>query len=382
VLAAVIASSILTAARLGVSAQPEAVTAGFVILGAAATRLDGSRRVAGAVALFAACLCRYEAWAAAAVFALFALYDLLRRSAPSSPDEAPPRPRRAAAMVVALVVATAAPLAWIAHGATFHGDALFFLHRVAAYRKALGATEPAWRSLIAYPAALFRNEPEVTLAGILAFRLAAGRAPQALGRLFRPAMVVGGLFAFLVVGRLFDGAPTHHVERTLLPVWSLLAFLVAEAIVRALSPVGGHPRNASGGRLLPVVLAVALVSGLLRAGRAPETEASRHDECDVGLAARVRVGSHERLLVDTADYGYFAVIAAFGAPERARSADRHDPREPRPVDAFESEEGLRKLLRSGPTEWLVVQARHLPAASPLGTVAASFGDLSLVHLLP
>src|SRR6201999_4023207 len=77
--AAVAAGCLPSAARLGVSAQPEALVAGLIVLGAASTQLDGSRRVLGAAALAAACLCRYEPWAAAAVFALVAVQDAVRR---------------------------------------------------------------------------------------------------------------------------------------------------------------------------------------------------------------------------------------------------------------------------------------------------------------
>ena len=88
----------------------------------------------------------------------------------------------------------------------------------------------------------------------------------------------------------------------------------------------------------------------------------------------------ERLLIDTRDYGYFAVIAAFGAPERARPVDRHDPREPHPEEAFASEERLSELLHSSGARWLAVRADDLPVAARLGTVTDAAGDLSLLRV--
>ncbi len=419
VLTALIASGILTAARLGVSTQPEALTAGLVVLGAAATRVDGSRRMIGGVALLAACLCRYEAWAAGAVFVLIAAYDAARgprkqrgrdvlssgfapldterqyagESDPPAPDDAevaeaaeaasardPRDPRRRLTLLAAAALAAAGPLAWIVHGAVSHDDALFFLHRVAAYRRALGATEPVVRSLFAYPTALFRAEPEVTLSALLVLRVAADRAPRALALLVRPTLVIGGVFVFLVVGRVLDGAPTHHAERTLLPAWTLLSVLVGEGLVRGLTPVRGHVRGDAVARTVPLAIAIGVLSLLLRAGKPPEPDAARKAERDIGIAARSRVAETERLLIDTRDYGYFAVIAAFGAPERARPVDRHDPREPHPEEAFASEERLSELLHSSGARWLAVRADDLPVAARLGTVTDAAGDLSLLRV--
>ena len=72
------ATTIPTAARLGVSVQPEALTTGLVVLGAAATCMDGSRRLGGALALALACLCRYDAWPAAATFGALCAVDAIR----------------------------------------------------------------------------------------------------------------------------------------------------------------------------------------------------------------------------------------------------------------------------------------------------------------
>src|SRR4029453_14284267 len=87
-----------------------------------APSIPGTRRVLGALALCAACLSRYEAWPAAALFAALTVRDAVGQSA-----------RRSVAEGAAALIALLAPAAWIVHGVYNHGDALFFLTRVAAY---------------------------------------------------------------------------------------------------------------------------------------------------------------------------------------------------------------------------------------------------------
>jgi hypothetical protein len=366
-LGALVATAIPTAARLGVCAQPEALTAGLVVLGAAATTVDGSRRVAGAVALLAACLCRYEAWAAAAAFAVVTLHDAARGPAANL-----------RIWLLCAAIALLAPASWIAHGAASHGDALFFLHRVAAYRRALGVTEPLARSVLAYPAALVETEPEVTLSALLVAGIATARRARSLRRFSRPALVIGAILAFLVVGRVLDGAPTHHAERTLLPVWTFLSLFVVDALFTAFP--GAHARRLT--FVIALLLGVFAVSAFLRSLTPTDPGVPRDAERAIGALARRHVKDDERLLVDTSDYGYFAVIAAFGAPERADPVERHDPRQPSFRDPLATSAGAAALLRSGNARWLVVDAPHVADASSFGNVVASGGGFSLLRVSP
>src|SRR5262249_48560836 len=136
-IAALVATGIPTAARLGVSTQPEALGAGLVVFAATTTLLDGRTRLLRRVALGAACLCRYEPWAAAAAFAALALYDgtrtldrdgrrNLRVSGVAPSLERLNATRRS--LRLAALIAVAPSLGWVVHGALSHGDALFFLH--------------------------------------------------------------------------------------------------------------------------------------------------------------------------------------------------------------------------------------------------------------
>jgi hypothetical protein len=361
-LGGVLATTIPTAARLGVSFQPEALTAGLIVLGAAATRMDGSRRLAGAFCLGAACLCRYDAWPVAAAFSAFSVVDALRK----------PNASRGTLLSAALI-AWVTPLVWLSHGLLAHGDALFFVHRVAAYRQALGVTETFLASLAAYPVTLVTAEPELTLGAAAVLIIARRKDRSFLATFRRPAVLLVSLLAFLVVGRLFDGAPTHHAERTLLPLWTGLAILAAEAAVR----LRESPRSV----LAVAVPALALAFGVaVRIARPNETFPTRAAERAIGAAARATLPIGARLLVDTADYGYFAVIAAFGAPERAEPFDRHDPRDAKGPHALSPREALDRRIAEYDATALIVPREHWQAALAVGRLIATRGDFALVEV--
>jgi hypothetical protein len=371
-LGAVVATTIPTAARLGVSFQPEALAAGLVVLGAAATGRDGFQRLGGAFALGAACLCRYEAWPAAAIFGGLSLVDAARAHAGA------PSPSRVGAVrtnIAAALIAGAGPVAWLIHGMRAHGEALFFVHRVAAYRNALGITESWGASVAAYPVLLVLAEPELTLGALALLVLAFFTERTFVSSLIRPALVLASLLSFLVVGRLIDGAPTHHAERTLLPVWSALAIAGIEAAARLVAS-----RRSAAIVLVPA-FAVA-VGAALRVMRPSETFPERAAERAIGVAARGALSRDARLLVDTADYGYFAVIAAFGAPEHADAFDRHDPREPTAPDAFSTRETLAAKIAASQATALVARREHWPTALTVGRLVATRADFALVNLSP
>lgn len=366
---AALAGGIPTAARLGVSFQPEALTAGLVVIGAAATSVAGSRRTLGAAALAAASLSRYEAWPAALIFAGLSARDALvaRRSGPArTPSHFPDR--TAPAPAFAAVVALAAPVLWILHGAVTHDDAFFFVHRVVAYRRALGVGESLAASLAAYPLALLR-EPELMLATAASLTVALHAERRLPSSYARPALVIGGVVAFLVAGRLADGAPTHHTERTLLSVWSFVA--IAGASMALHTPAK---------RSLPLIFGAAAMGAALRVTATPEPFAPRERERAIGEAARRLVPPGERIVIDTADYGYFAVMAAFGAPERADPLDVHDPREPHVRDVFDSPAHLRKAVLVRGAQWLVARDDHEAVASQIGEMVQRAGGFTLVRV--
>jgi hypothetical protein len=355
-----VAAFIPTAARLGVSFQPEALTAGLILFAASTLSLAGRERVAGGFAIGAATLCRYEAWPAACIFAIYCAVDAVRERHTETGA------RAAAAAGLAILPA----MAWMDHGMLAHGSALFFLHRVAQYRQALGEAEPVLASLIAYPMALVRGEPElVALATVAVFAAGAREAAAQvrasteprLARLAKPAMMLAAVFVFLVTGRLMGGAPTHHDERPLLPVYWALAIVVAERLIGSWRP-----------RRDVAIVVAAFACGLaVRFTRSPEPFSDRSAEIAIGSEARRFGKANERLLVETDDYGYFAVIAAFGAPELADTTREHDPRKVAGQSAFASETTLASTLAARGARWLVTpHGDRATLANRVGTSAA------------
>jgi hypothetical protein len=388
-LGAAVAGLIPTGARLGVSFQPEALTAGLLVFAIAVAGAPSARdRLVGAAAVLAAVLCRYEAWPVAAVYALFAFRDAISGGALVGAPLVHARARGLVALAGAIAVV--APLIWMLHGLSHHGDAWFFLHRVAAYRRALGVREPPLKSLLAYPVTLVRAEPELVLGGGLAL-LAAYRDPSRARLLCRPAIAVVSLLGFLIVGRVLDGAPTHHAERPLLTVFYVLAVAVGEAAVvtfvasRSLPEFAGSSRNALVGarsrRAFVGALSLAVLAGIaLRKVAAREPETSRTAERSIGATARASMPPDARLAVDTPDYGFFAVIAAFGAPERAEAIDAHDPRDPKMADAFSSPNALSARLAALRSNYVVTTEAHRAVAVRVGATVASQGDFTLVRV--
>lgn len=357
-----------TAARLGVSFQPEALTAGLIVFGASTLTRARDERVLGALALGAATLCRYEAWPAAVCFAISCGISAVRWTA--APAHAEKRKMAAAA---ALSVAPA--LVWMIHGALSHGSPVFFFHRVAGYRHALGETEPLLSSLFAYPRALFR-EPELVFAAAFAHAVLRRYDRARLSHFAKPAALPVAIFLFLVAGRLVGGAPTHHDERPLLPIFWFLAIFVAWFVFDSsrLAPLFNVRRTAA------LVASFAGLGVLLRVLHAPEAFASRTAELRIGEEARHRVGPTERVLVETGDYGYFAVIAAFGAPERAEPFDRHDPRDEPAADPFVSAGALRWKLADRSATWFVAPRDKAAAAGAAGSPAAESDRLVLFRI--
>jgi hypothetical protein len=173
------------------------------------------------------------------------------------------------------------------------------------------------------------------------------------------------------VGELSGGGPTHHAGRAVLPIW----YLVALALGVALERRGSEP---AGRRWAWLGFALSLVAlgWVFRAGT-PPAFADRRDAVSIGVQARKL--SAPALLIDTPDYSYLAVTAAYGHPNAALPFDDQDPRHPRAEDAFVSENALRARAERPERPWLVVTRAHLPLARALGSVRAETSALALVE---
>ena len=284
---------------LGASTVPESFAASATAAAAIALPHPDTSpraRLGFAAALLAACLSRYEAWPVAALLAIV----LLARARGQS--------RRP--FVIAALLAAVGPLAWMLWNLHAHGDALHFFARVSRFKRAIGegATDTT-TALLLYPRLFAWMRPDALLAGLAGIVIAA-RAPLLRARWRVPLACAAAQLAFLAIGNARDGAPAHHAERALLAV----TFLVAIFAVDALTTLSG--------RALMVAAALAVALWAMTTAHAlsdvpGKTEAeNRAPQIERGRTLRGETGT---FVVEPCAYEHFALIAAFGAPERVES---------------------------------------------------------------
>lgn len=372
---ALIACSVPWFVWLGASTTPEALAGGLMLLGVTASRAaKPGFRLLGASALGLACWARYEAWPMAAVFAVLCALDAHRQ--------------RSLPFALAALIALVPACSWLVHGALHHGSAFFFVQRVVAYRRALGgeAADPL-HVLFAYPLRLAAAIELLLLAllfATLAYRLRA-LTPALLRSAQRPLLLVCSLLAFLIWGELRDGAATHHPERALLVVWLGLALWCGELGERIASAWHGRPRA-----LVPcgAVALLLLSASLLRAFSISKQHfADRNAEVAIGRAAAALTpgtgaGAHSGMLIDSAGFAYFAVIAGYARPEHAAPLDDNDPRHPRPRELLAAPEALRARVREMRAHWLVVRRERAELARQIGQERARNDGYVLFEVTP
>jgi hypothetical protein len=361
--AAILAAALPWGAWLGAATVPDGLTASLVVLGCAgAASMRPGRRAAAALALLAACLSRYEAWPVGAAFAALTARDLARG--------------QSRALLVAALLALAGPLGWMAHGWAHHGDPLFFLERVADYERAATSGRAGWLDrLAAYPRAVATGAPELWAGFAVALAVARRRGMVApvMQRYRRCALLLGVSWVALVAGALAHGAPTHHPERPLLAIW-LVAVIGTVQLVRAAATA---PRERWA---VCASLAAAAALGLWLRGPlgADSRFVDRSAELAIGARARAVAPGGSRLVVGTDDYGYAAIVAAFGRPEATAIVDDHDPRTRRAAAPAWSARLSR--LTNGPDTWIVTSCRHASELPARVIVEARRGSLLLVRL--
>ncbi|MEP7051136.1 MAG: hypothetical protein ABJB12_12330 [Pseudomonadota bacterium] len=322
---------------LGIAAVPEVPCAALMLFGASTlARPDCRLRALGGLALSAACLSRYEAWPLALVFLGYCLCDAAKR--------------HEVALALGGVLGASGLAWWLMMGNAQHGDALFFIARVTAYKRALGGTEPALLTrVLDYPKLLLSAAWPLWLLYALS-SFASRKHRTALEKLStrRLTCALFSVLVFLIIGSVRGGVPTHHAARVLLPLWFYGCVMLGPA---AAALVAGKSRLQLGLAVLTLLLALSPLALPL------ESLAQRGAELEAGAAAR-RFTSGS-LAIDTPDYGYTAVQAAFGTPVSARALDEHDPRHPDP-DPFASPEALRSALQARNAHFALVTARHAP----------------------
>ncbi len=366
---ALIACCIPYAAYLGVATVPDYPTAALILLGAAGAWTAPRRRFVASLALLAACLSRYEAWPVAAAFALLSAWDALRE--------------RSWVFAASALVAAAGPLSWMLHGLLAHDSALFFVKRVVAYRRAIGAGSASTLGrLIDFPLAVLRCEPEVAGLGLVTLAAALGLGlRQELRRYRRAGLLLLALLAFLVVGDLRDGAPTHHAERAVLAIWLSAAVLTGDLGAHVWAALGARGRRLLSAALVGSVALGALVIRPWFSRR--DAFINREPAIEIGEKARHLIppdGGH--ILIDTPDFGFYAIIAGLGRPSQAVPLDDHDPRHPRPPDAFASLSALRARARAAHARYLIATGAHVLEQPDAGKLLAGSSRYMLVKLAP
>jgi hypothetical protein len=192
-----------------------------------------------------------------------------------------------------------------------------------------------------------------------------------------PGLLLGvalALLGSLMFGEATGGAPTHHPERALLPLWYLAAAALGAAFTRLTS--GAERLGTLARSPYTHVAALVVAASLLRAGT-PSGFVDRAHAVDIG--ARARTLGAPALLIDTQDYAYLAVTAAFGRPHHAAPFDDHDPRRPRAPDVRTNEQPLRKRLSHTPGAFLVATRAHEQSARKLGRVRADNAQFLLIE---
>lgn len=303
VAATTIAMALPWSAWLGVATVPEAWT-GALAGAAMIAMVEPRARGWAAAALLAASLSRYETWPASAVLASLCGAATFRGR----------QPRRN--MVIALV-AVAGPMLWMLWNAHAHGSPVHFLARVSAFRRATGAAElPLRDKLLAYPIALAAETQVAAMLGAVGVvgLCASGTLRQ---RWLVAACCVGATMAFLILGDVRDGAPTHHPERALSPLWWVLVAMGVDTIDNALClSRGGRSRVCVG------LLAAGALGWLVylpsRLSRPPgETEAERRD-APIARGLDMRRRDTASADITPCSFEHFALVAAWGRPEAAR----------------------------------------------------------------
>jgi hypothetical protein len=358
-LAALGAALLPYGAWLSVATVPEAPCAALILFGVVSlARSEGRLRLAGSFALGAACFCRYDAWAPAAVFAAISAVQAVRTK------------RRE--LGLAALVATGPIALWLLHGVVRHGDALFFVARVNQYQAALGRPPLGiFRASIDTLGAIVRFEPELAAVTGVALLFSVGKTRWPFSRAaLSPVVALTALVAFLIAAAARGSSATHHPERSLLPVYWFLALLAAGLLAK-LADAG------RGGRWVPALaVPLAFAGNLWLRPSVRDTFAQRSEEEQVGNLLR-SIGA-SRVALDTNDYGYFAVQAALGYGKSFPLYEL-DPRkraEPRPATTPE----LAARLRSSGATWLVISQNRSELARPLGRPLAATSSLTVIEL--
>lgn len=359
--AALLSAVVPWCARLGVATVPELPVAALTLFAIAALVRErdasapaapniGTSPLLGGAALFAATLSRYDPWPIAAGFALLCVLDAMGSSGK----------QRARALGGALL-ALAGPILWVLHNARAHGDPFAFAARVADYKRALGQGDELSivERLVVYPRTLVMHEPELFGAlVIVAAALALTQGKAALRaipwhRFRRPAALAALGVAALSLAGVRDGAPTHHPERAVLVVLLLAIVLAGELVVRF---AASRPSRRASLAALGAIVVIGIAAIPFRiVFRVPGDFVVRSDEIEIGHLVAARVPAGDTVLCEVTDFGYFAILAGSGRPERFVLDRTLDPREGDVPSSFADPAALERRIEQTGARWVVAR---------------------------
>lgn len=334
--AAIVAAAMPWAMQLAVATVPEVPAACCAAAGAIAlASMSPNVRMVGGLALLMSTLSRYDAWPVAVAFAIVTLLDA----------------RRDRRFVVAALVAALGPFGWSLWQLARYGDAFRYLRLVRSYRRALGQGPSLLVRFIGYPYGLVEEMREALAAGILGASCALvveRRGDRTNLDWRRPLLLALLQLIVLIAGDVRDGAPTHHAERALLGPATIVIFASGDAIFAWLEGTTSRFKRVAFASIAFVALSFWIGLRLHRSLRW-YAEAPRPRELAAGrvlaaLPLDTRVLLDTRDLPSGLDYGYYAVLAAFGRPHLAEVDRDQDPRRPRGRSSFEEVERLRARM--------------------------------------
>ena len=195
------------------------------------------------------------------------------------------------------------------------------------FRRAIGAAQAPWLDkLLGYPRALLLETPEAAVLGACG-GWALLRDDELRNRWRWAAASALAILMFLVAGDLGDGAPTHHPARALGPVWWIFAAMGVDTLRVATC---GSGRTVRAGRAAAVAVATAwLVSLPSRWAAAPGLSEPERRDAQIARGLELRALGAPAAEITPCQFEHFALIAAWGEPERARV----HPRTQQPVTA-------------------------------------------------
>jgi hypothetical protein len=202
-------------------------------------------------------------------------------------------------------------MAWNARS---HGSPLHFVARVTSFHATHAQQAPLASRALGFVRALFDGAPDVALVALLG--LAGDRAQRA--RWGRPLVAMSALLAFLLYGEALGGAPTHHPERALLAVWWVLAgFGIDGARALVMRWAWARPRREAWVVALGVLSCGAIGAFRAEALRSPPGASASEDRAEpIARGLLLREQGSPGFAVIPCAFEHFALIAAYGAPER------------------------------------------------------------------